>query len=58
MKQLTAEKEVLSNTLTMEKEKLHALEAAMEELHRRGWTSANAFYRVIPRFIRNIVCCF
>ncbi|GFR72659.1 centrosomal protein of 290 kDa [Elysia marginata] len=38
VKQLTAEKEVLSNTLTMEKEKLHALEAAMEELHRRGVT--------------------
>ncbi|GFO27236.1 centrosomal protein of 290 kda-like, partial [Plakobranchus ocellatus] len=38
VKQLTQEKEVLSNTLMMEKEKLHALEVAMEELHRRGVT--------------------
>ncbi|XP_059169831.1 centrosomal protein of 290 kDa-like [Physella acuta] len=39
VKQLTESNEVLKKTLEMEKEKLHALEAAMEELHRRGVTS-------------------
>ena len=36
VKQLTAENEELKSTMKVEKEKLHALEAAMEELHRRG----------------------
>ncbi|XP_055888045.1 centrosomal protein of 290 kDa-like [Biomphalaria glabrata] len=41
IKQLTADNEVLKKTLEMEKEKLHALEAAMEELHRRGVASGS-----------------
>ena len=36
VKQLTAENEELKATMKMEKERLHSLEAAMEELHRRG----------------------
>ena len=36
VKQLTAQNEELKSTMEVEKEKLHALEAAMEELHRRG----------------------
>ncbi|KAH9503689.1 hypothetical protein Btru_067161 [Bulinus truncatus] len=39
IKQLTTDNEVLKKTLEMEKQKLHALEAAMEELHKRGVTS-------------------
>ncbi|OWF51997.1 centrosomal protein of 290 kDa-like [Mizuhopecten yessoensis] len=35
---LTENNDVLKKTLEMEKEKLHALEAAMEDLHRRGIT--------------------
>lgn len=31
-----AEKEELKSTMKIDKERLHALEAAMEELHRRG----------------------
>ncbi|XP_070190390.1 centrosomal protein of 290 kDa-like [Littorina saxatilis] len=38
VKQLTVENEELKSTMKMEKERLHALEAAMEELHRRGVT--------------------
>ncbi|KAK7503000.1 hypothetical protein BaRGS_00005626, partial [Batillaria attramentaria] len=38
VKQLTMENEELKTTMKMEKERLHALEAAMEELHRRGVT--------------------
>ncbi|CAL1542937.1 unnamed protein product [Lymnaea stagnalis] len=41
VKQLTEDNEVLKKTLEMEKEKLHAFEAAMEELHRRGVTSGS-----------------
>ncbi|XP_005096015.2 centrosomal protein of 290 kDa [Aplysia californica] len=41
IKQLTQDNEELKNTLSMEKEKLHALEAAMEELHRRGVTDGS-----------------
>ncbi|PVD27873.1 hypothetical protein C0Q70_10448 [Pomacea canaliculata] len=38
VKQLTVENEELKATMKLDKERLHALEAAMEELHRRGVT--------------------
>ncbi|XP_071113169.1 centrosomal protein of 290 kDa-like [Haliotis cracherodii] len=38
VKRLTNDNEEIKTTLSLEKEKLHALEAAMEELHRRGVT--------------------
>jgi len=36
VRRLTEDNEVLKKMLEMEKEKLHSLEAAMEDLHRRG----------------------
>ncbi|KAK3096658.1 hypothetical protein FSP39_002154 [Pinctada imbricata] len=38
IKRLTEENEVLKKTLSMEKEKLHSLEAAVADLHKRGIT--------------------
>lgn len=36
VKRLTEDNEVLKKTLGLEKEKLHALEAAVEDLHKKG----------------------
>ncbi|XP_056015074.1 centrosomal protein of 290 kDa-like [Ostrea edulis] len=38
VKRLTEDNEVMKKTLGLEKEKLHALEAAVEDLHKRGIT--------------------
>ncbi|XP_060063320.1 centrosomal protein of 290 kDa-like [Ylistrum balloti] len=46
VKRLTEDNDVLKKTLEMEKEKLHSLEAAMEDLHRRGITDGTEIQRV------------
>ena len=33
---MTVENEEIKKTMTMDKERLHALEAALDELHRKG----------------------
>lgn len=51
VKRLTEDNEVLKKTLGLEKEKLHALEAAVEDLHKKGECS-------LPLCISLCTCIF
>lgn len=51
VKRLTEDNEVLKKTLGLEKEKLHALEAAVEDLHKKGECS-------LPLCIALCTCIF
>jgi hypothetical protein len=68
VKQLTAENEELKSTMQVEKERLHALEAAMEELHKRGipfivyyclglWVCVFVFFSLFPKLFLNDRIC-
>lgn len=65
VKRLTEDNEVLKKTLGLEKEKLHALEAAVEDLHKKGECSLPlcisgdvSFYWSIPLPFFHILVSF
>lgn len=57
VKQLTVENEELKATMKLDKERLHALEAAMEELHRRGEICLVTSLSVMCHSLSVLLCC-